>query len=109
MARFYGEIGYGEQLETPPGSGIWDDTITELTYQGDVIRNTGNLSSGSTVNPTIIFTNSISVIADQYAINNFFNARYVRWAGVLWTVTAAEVRVPRLILALGGVYNGTTA
>lgn len=108
MARFYGEVGYGTPVEDPPGSGVWVDIITEFTYQGDVVRNTRQLESGEKVNDDIVVSNSISIVADQYAIENFFNIKYVRWSGVLWTVTTVEVRSPRLILSIGSVYNGPT-
>lgn len=108
MARFFGEVGYGDSVETPPDSGIWVDVITEHPYTGDVIRNTRNLEAGEKVNSDITVSNSISIVADEYAIDHFFNIKYVKWAGVLWTVTSVEVRTPRLILSLGSVYNGPT-
>lgn len=109
MARFFGEVGYAtETVEDPPGSGKWVDVITEYHYQGDVIRNTRALEEGRGVNDDITVANSISIVADQYAVEHFFNIKYVRWAGVLWTVTTVEVRSPRLILSLGSVYNGPT-
>ncbi len=108
MARFYGEVGYGESVETPPDSGVWVDTITEFPYRGDVIRNTRALESGEGVNDDIKVGNSISVVADQHAIEHFFKIKYVRWMNVLWTVTSVEVKSPRLILSLGSVYNGPT-
>ena len=109
MAKFHGEVGYGEAVETPSGSGIWVDEITEKTYFGDVIRNTRKLESGETLNDDITVGNSISVIADQYATEHFFEIKYVRWMGAVWSVTSVEVRRPRLILSLGSVYNGPTA
>ena len=60
------------------------------------------------LNNDISVGNSISIIADQHAIEHFFKIKYVRWAGVLWTVTSVEVQSPRLILSLGSVYNGPT-
>lgn len=108
MARFFGEVGYGESIETPSDSGVWVDNITEFPYQGDVIRNSRNLESGDKLNENIVVANSISIVADQYAIEHFFNIKYVRWAGVLWTVTQVEVKSPRLILDIGSVYNGPT-
>ena len=110
MARFYGEIGYAsETAEVPVNSGIWVDVITEYSYFGDIIRNTRKLDSGESLNDDISVGNSISVIADQYAIEHFFAIRYIRWAGTLWTVTDVEVQSPRLIFRLGSVYNGPTA
>lgn len=108
MARFFGVVGYGDSIEKPPDSGIYVDEITEIEYRGDVIRNTRQLQSGEKVNEDIIVSNSISIVADEYAVEHFFNIKYVRWAGVLWTVSAVEVRSPRLILSLGSVYNGPT-
>ena len=109
MARFHGEVGYGVSAEDPPSSGVWKDSITEIAYFGDVVRNTRNRNDGEKVNTDITVSNSISIVADEYALNHFFNIKYVRWAGVLWTVTSVEVQSPRLILSLGEVYNGVTA
>ena len=108
MARFYGEVGYGDSVETPPDSGVWVDQITEFNYSGDVVRNTRKLEEGEGLNNDITVGNSISIVADQYAIDHFFQIKYVRWAGTLWTVSSVEVRSPRLILSLGSVYNGPT-
>ena len=108
MARFHGVIGYGIAKETPPDSGIWVDEITEFPYTGDIIRNTRNLESGDTLNDDIVIANSISIVADQYAIEHFAFIKYVQWEGVRWTVTKVEVRHPRLILDIGKVYNGPT-
>lgn len=109
MARFYGQVGYGVTVESPPDSGVWVDEITEMTYYGDVVRNTRKLTEGEQLNSDISVVNSISIVADEYAIEHFFLIKYIRWAGVLWTVTNVEVRSPRLILSLGSVYNGPTA
>lgn len=108
MARFFGEVGYGESVETPEGSGIWKDVITEFPYQGDIIRKARTLEDSDSVNDNIVVSNRISVVADEHAFENFINIKYLRWAGVLWTVTTVEVISPRLILSLGGVYNGPT-
>ena len=108
MARFYGEVGYGESVETPPGSGVWVNQITEFPYTGDVIRNTRRLEPGESVNDDIVVGNSISVVADQQATEHFFKIKYVRWMGVRWTVSSVEVKTPRLVLSLGSVYNGPT-
>jgi hypothetical protein len=108
MARFHGEVGYGEAAEEPPASGVWVDMIVEHPYYGDVIRNTRKLENGESLNNDISVGNSISVVADQYAFEHFFNIKYVRWAGEKWTVTNVEVKSPRLILSLGSVYNGPT-
>ena len=106
--RFFGEVGYGDLVETPSDSGVWEDVITEVEYFGDVIRNTRKLEDGDGLNDNITINNSISIVANEYAKKHFFKIKYVRWEGVLWTVTSVEVKAPRLILSLGSVYNGPT-
>ncbi len=109
MARFHGEVGYGRSVEDPPESGIMVQQITEKTMTGEVIRNTRSLeASPEKLNDDISLGNSISVVADQYAIENYAFIKYVRWDGALWRVNNVEIRRPRLILSFGGVYNGPT-
>jgi len=107
MARFHGKVGYGETVETSPG--VWEDVITERSYFGDVLRNTRRLQEGESVNDNLSVNNSISIVADAYANDHFFAIRYVEWMGSLWKVSDVEVQRPRLILRLGGVYNGPKA
>jgi hypothetical protein len=107
MRRFYGKVGYGEKVETAPG--VICDRITEVIYRGDVVRNTRQLLNGQKVNDDLSVSNSISIVADAYANEHFFAMRYVEWAGVLWVVSNVEVQSPRLLLTLGGVYNGPQA
>lgn len=107
MAKFYGKVGYGVAAETAPG--VWEDTIVEVPYFGDVIRNTRKLREGEKVNNDLTVQNSISIVADAYANEHFFAIRYIEWMGALWTVSDVEVQSPRLILRLGEVYNGPKA
>lgn len=104
MAKFYGEIGYAETTETTPG--VWKEVLTERKSSGDVIRNTRRWQAGENLNDDLMIDNKISIIADPFATLNFHAMRYVKWMGVLWKITNVEVQRPRLILTIGGVYNG---
>jgi hypothetical protein len=106
MTRFYGKVGYGETVESPSGSGIWVDQITEYSYYGNVIRNVRKLDPGEGLNSDISVSNSISIIADEYALKNWMLIKYTEWNGVFWTIPNVEVQRPRLILSIGKVYNG---
>lgn len=107
MAKFFGEIGYGESVQVSPG--VWDDVITERSYYGDVVRNTRKLSEDAKVNNDLSVGNSISIVADPYAYEHFFAMRYINWAGTSWIISDVEVQRPRLLLRLGGVYHGPKA
>lgn len=106
MPKFYGEIGFaGQTVETAPG--VWEDVITERKYFGDVLRNTRQLV-GEKVNNDITVGNSISIMADDDAVTHFMDMKYIKWVGKLWIISDIEVQAPRLILRLGGLYNGPT-
>lgn len=107
MARFYGVIGFATSVET--ASGVWADVITEFPYFGDIVKSARKLDEGEKVNFDISLQNSISIVADAYASEHIFAMRYINWAGTLWIVSTVEVQSPRLLLRLGGVYNGPTA
>jgi hypothetical protein len=106
MAKFHGKIGFGQTVESSPG--VHADDIVEHTYYGDIIRTSRSLVEGENLNQDLTIGNSISIVANAYAIEHFFAIRYVEWAGELWTVADVEVQRPRLILRLGEVYNGPT-
>lgn len=104
MAKFYGKIGYASMVETKPG--VYEEQIVERSYYGDLIRNTRRLQSADQVNDDINISNEISIVADPYATNNFHTMRYAVFMGTKWKISNVEVSYPRLILTLGGVYNG---
>lgn len=108
MAKFYGKVGYAVTTETAPG--VWKPQIVEFPYSGDVIRNTSKWTpSSESTNDNLSTNNLISIIADPFANQNFQNMRYIEFMGGLWKITNVDVQRPRLVLTMGGVYNGKQA
>ena len=68
--RYYGDIGYFETVETQPG--FFEEKLTFRKAQGDVIRNSKRNQVTTNVNDNIIVGNSISIVADPYAREHFF-------------------------------------
>lgn len=106
MAKFYGPIGYAQDVEIRPG--VIQERITERYYHGDVVRNVRRLQSSGQVNDNIDVSNEISIVADPFANGNFHAMRYVGFMGAKWKITSVDVQYPRLILSLGGLYNEAT-
>ncbi len=104
MAKFYGEIGY---IKTVVENGDWIEDTVERPYYGDLTRNPNvNFQSSGEVNDNINISNSISILADSFANENLQYMRYVKIQGTKWKITSAEIQYPRIILSIGGVYNG---
>lgn len=104
MAKFYGPIGFAETKETKPG--VHEELIVERKYFGDLLRNTRRLQSTDQLNDNINIANEISIVADPYANDHFYAMRYVELNGVRWKVSNVDVKPPRLVLTVGGQYNG---
>lgn len=107
MAKFYGKVGFVVDEETAPDVHV-EKPIARY-YMGDVIRNIKKATSGEGINDNIDINNQVSIIADEFAFSHFFAMRYVEWMGACWNVQSVEVQHPRLIISIGGVYNGETA
>lgn len=107
MARFHGVVGFSTgSVET--AADVFVEQVVERPYFGLVIDNTRQLELGDQINADLRVRVSISIVADEYADEQFHAIRYVVWAGQRWIVTDVAVRRPRLVLSLGGLYNGVT-
>ena len=105
MAKWYGKVGYSETVETSPG--VWTPPDTVREYYGDVIRNTTKWAVNSdSTNDDLTVNSQISIIADPFANNKFHSMKWIEFMGARWKVTSVEPQPPRLLLTLGGVWNG---
>lgn len=109
MGRYYGRVGYSETVETFEGSRVWVDKITERKYYGEVIQYRTRWQNGTSLNDDLKPSTTIEILADEYAYEHFSRIRYIEWMGDLWKVTDVAPRRPRLVLTLGGEYNGEQA
>lgn len=110
MAKFYGKIGYGLTVETAPG--VWVDSIVERSYTGDIIKDVWRWREyGKTVpavNADLAISEVISIVADKFVLENMHAMKYVKWRGAAWTINNVTNERPRMILTLGGLFNGNT-
>lgn len=103
MAKYYGHIGFATPIndERP---GVTSDDIVERPYFGEVIRNARRVQSSDTVNVDLALSNQISIVMDPYLAKNFYNIRYLTFMGTKWSVTNIEMRYPRMLIDIGGLY-----
>lgn len=104
MAKFAGLIGFATTVETEPG--IWTNELVDKNYVGDVIQTSFRYQNGDKINDDIVMNKRISVIADLFLNENVHTIKYVKYLGVKWIITNIDVQYPRIILTLGGVFNG---
>ena len=108
MAKWYGKIGYITTNEVEPG--VWaSNAPIEKSYDGDILSNSSRWASSNKVNDDLNVSNRISIVADPFAFQNFQSIKYIEFMSGVWEVSNIEVQYPRLILTVGGVYNGERA
>ncbi len=105
MAKFYGAIGFTHTVEDPDNPGVWYDDVVTRRYYGDITADYRKRQNGTGTNDDINLSNMVSIVADPEALNSCSNIVYAEINGTKWKVTNVEVRFPRLILSVGGVYN----
>lgn len=105
MAKFYGRVGFElEDVEVRPGD--FESGIYERKYYGDVTRNTRRYENAQQINDNLAMNVQLSIVADTFAFDHAFAIAYIEYGGVLWKVSTVDIQRPRLIISLGGVYNG---
>lgn len=102
--KFYGTIGFAIEEETAPG--VWKTKTEERELYGDVLSNARRWDNGQEINSDLSVSNRISVVASRFIYENLGAMRWLLWNGTKWKISSAEIVRPRIILTLGGVYNG---
>ena len=105
MAKTIVSVSYCMSIEIEPG--VWDDHVKAVSYPADITRLNSRWSANTdSTNDNISLNSQISFVADAFANQHFALIKHVNAYGAEWQVTNVEVQHPRIILTLGGVYNG---
>lgn len=104
MARYCGLIGFSSTVETAPG--VWEDIITERKYYGDISKDFRKSRDENKIIRNVSINNLFSIVADPFAFENLEFIKYVKYLGIAWTVESVEVQYPRLLISVGGRWNG---
>ena len=105
MNKWYGKIGYIQNVQTAPS--VWTNQETVREYYGDIIRNTSRWSTNpNSTNDNLNISNQISIVADPFAYQNFHSIKWIEFMGAKWKIESVEPKHPRLVLTIGGVWNG---
>jgi len=104
MPKCSGVIGYALAGETQPG--VWTEGITEKVYYGDVVRDSRRIVDQGEINGSININNNISVVSNKFMLDNLAFMRYISFAKSKWEISSVDIKPPRIVITLGGLYNG---
>lgn len=104
--KYSGLAGF-EKKHNEVRPGVLQNQIKEVRIKGDVIN------YGHSLNPTqgsdqqdVHIRNRLSIVMNPYLRDNFSSLVYVIFMNVKWEVSSFTINGPRVIIDLGGVYNG---
>lgn len=104
MGRIFCKIGFGEkEVETSPG--VIEVIEVEKDYYAELFTNNYGWDRNETLNDNISFNNRLSFIADNFALQNFQDIRYIIYLNTKWKVEKVEISRPRITVSFRGVYN----
>ncbi|MBP5595201.1 MAG: hypothetical protein J6Y02_07450 [Pseudobutyrivibrio sp.] len=103
--KWIGNVGFAQTVEH---DGIWDDEVIVKKYTGDLLKKRYDFQGSGEINDNITINHQLSILADKFMYDNFQCIKYVEVMGTRWKLKSVEVQYPRLILSLGGVWNGET-
>lgn len=103
MPKCSGVIGYALAGETQPG--VWTEGITEKKYIGEIVKDNRRIVDQGEINGSINISNNISVISNRFMLDNMAYMRYLTFNNSKWKISSVEIKPPRIIITLGGLYN----
>lgn len=104
MARSIVLVGYANPGEVVDG--VWSDSVIERAFDGRILDVVSSSEESDKVNDNIRIRNRFSIVADAFLLENFSQIKYVKWMGTRWKAETVEVKRPRLVISVGGVYAG---
>lgn len=103
MPKCSGVIGYALAGETQPG--VWTEGITEKKYFGDVVRDNRRIVDQGEINGSINISNNISIVSNSFMLKNMAFMRYITFMNSKWKISSVDIKPPRIIITIGGIYN----
>lgn len=96
-------LGFTKSITS--AQGVTTKKCTELPYRADVLTYNKDYAAGEGANDNIEFRNRYSIVMKKK--RQFYeDIKYVKMGQKKWRVSAIEFLPPRMILTIGGVYNG---
>ena len=105
MTRYLGLLGVKEpSIEVRPG--VYKSGINEKLVSGFLITRHIRYSALEIQQQTPSANQILSIIPPQGVVLNFETVAYITYQGLKWSVSAVKYAPPRVLMTLGGIYNG---
>lgn len=104
--KWFGKVGFNTTVSMEDDSDIMIHNIVERPYYGEETRLNSQWKTSGHKNDDKDINTEISIVSDPFARDHFMDIIYIEFMGEKWDVSTVTVQYPRLILSIGGIYNG---
>ena len=103
--KFSGKAGFRiDDVEIEPG--VYKPQVVVKAIKGSVVSNSyQHQNSDKSTIDNVRITNQLSIVANQFLNKHIASLVYIEFQGVKWKVESFDIRPPRVVVSLGGVYN----
>lgn len=108
MAVFHDKVGFlisNDNVQT----GIADYLAVEKPCYGTIPENRRRWVPADQKNDNLVLDVQIEITANTYIRNHIGDIAYVHYLGQYWKVESIRPNFPKVVLSIGGVWNGKTA
>ena len=105
MKKFAGYVGFVIEEEIKPG--VTMPKVVEKFYKGEINNQFRRWDQPVEVMDQLSLSEEITIVTNSYLLENIGAIRYVIRHGTKWAVKSINIKTPKIILSLGGEYNGT--
>ena len=103
--KYFGKIGFWEaNYQERPGVII--PKIVEKEYFGELTYQTLRWNPTNSQTDDLNISNTLSIISDTYCLEHFNDIKYIILNGIKLKVSSISIEPPRVVLSIGGEYNG---
>lgn len=107
MNKFAGYVGFVLDTEIKPG--VTMPVAVEKFYKGEVNNQYRRWDQPTEVMDKLNLSEEITIVTNSYLLENIGAIRYVVRHGTRWAVKSIGIKTPKIVLTLGGEYNGIVA
>lgn len=104
MRKFAGYVGFVLDTEVKPG--VFMPKAVEKFYKGEINNQYRRWDQQQEVSDQLTLSEEITIVTNSYLLENIGAIRYVVRHGTRWAVKSIGIKTPKIVLTLGGEYNG---
>jgi len=109
MTKYYGKFGFTLKQKREGHPDIYDDVVVTKPTVGKILRQAVTYAPGIGYIEAQKQSVRISAVMSELLITNIEDLKFAEYQGRFLEVDSYDIKYPRVVVSLGGRYNGQTS